>query len=470
MVPPLPTEKTTAVNRQSILFTGCRIVDADTDIACGWILVTGDIVEAVGRGTPDPAIVTQAAQVQDATGLVVMPGVIDTHVHFREPGLTHKATIASESRAAAAGGVTTYFDMPNTIPATTTPGAWDDKMSRAAATSLVNYAFFVGATPDNIGWLSSLDYTDRPGVKLFMGSTTGATADTSGDWLDSLFSRVGALIAVHAEDDSIIADARDAAVAQYGGSPDNVPVAMHPAIRTREACIASTRLITSIARRHNHRLHVCHISTADELHFFEPDTDPSGKLLTAETCPQYVTFDSADYDRLGARVKCNPSIKDLSDREALEAALATGRIDTIATDHAPHMLSDKTGGALTAASGMPGVQFSLPVMLEKTLDGRLTLQSVSRLMSANPATIFGVERRGYLRPGYHADLVFLRAGAPHTIADADVISTCGWTPYTGITLTYAVQSTWVNGTCVYADGEFPALLHPAATPVKFKGL
>lgn len=457
------------MKRHDRLFTGCRIVDTDTDISRGWILVTDGLITAVGSGDPDTAVTSQVTEVIDATGLTAMPGVIDTHVHFREPGLTQKATIASESRAAAAGGVTTYFDMPNTIPATTTPEAWDDKMKRAAASSVVNYAFFVGATPDNIGWLSSLDYTDRPGVKLFMGSTTGATATAGHQWIDDLFSNVRALVAVHAEDDSIIAKAADAAITSYG-DPDSVPIAAHPAIRTREACIESTKLITSFARRHNHRLHVCHISTADELQMFEPGTEPAKKMITAETCPQYVTFDSQDYDRLGARIKCNPSIKTSGDREALEAALATGRIDTIATDHAPHMLSDKSGGALKAASGMPGVQFSLPLILEKTLDGRLTLQSVSRLMSGNPAVIFGVERRGFIRPGYHADLVFVAtADTPHTIADSEVESSCRWTPYAGISLTYSVQSTWVNGICVYADVSFPTLPSTAALPVKFKG-
>lgn len=448
------------------LFTGCRIVDADTDIPSGWILIDGDVIADFGPGEPAH---TPGAHIIDITGLTVMPGVIDTHVHFREPGLTHKATIASESRAAAAGGVTTFFDMPNTNPPTVTPQAWDDKMRRASETSLINYAFFVGANPSNIDWLASLDFTDRPGVKLFMGSTTGTTAAGAGHWIDDLFSRVKAIVAVHAEDDAIIARAQKEITAHYP-TPDAVPVNEHPAIRCRQACLESSALITAIARRHNHRLHVCHISTADELSMFTPGTDPSAKLITAETCPQYLTFDSTDYDRLGARVKCNPSIKDTTDREALLAALATGKIDTIATDHAPHLISDKTGGALKAASGMPGVQFALPIMLELTLDARLTLSTVSRLMSANPATIFGVQRRGFIRRGYNADLVFVKAlDKPHTITDTDVISKCGWTPYAGISLTYDVQSTWVNGTCVYSDHAFPPLPSSVAKPVKFKG-
>ena len=451
------------------LFTGCRIVDTDTDIPRGWILTEGDIIADFGAGDPDGTVTARADSTADASGLVAMPGVIDTHVHFREPGLIQKATIASESRAAAAGGVTTFFDMPNTNPPTVTSGAWDDKMRRAKESSLINYAFFVGATPDNIDWLASLDFTDRPGVKLFMGSTTGTTAAGSGKWIDDLFSKVKAVIAVHAEDDSIIADAQKAAIEKYG-SPETVPIQEHPLIRTRQACVDSSRLITSIAQSHNHRLHVCHISTADELALFTPGTDPSAKLITAETCPQYLTFDSDDYKRLGARIKCNPSIKTLTDREALNAALSTGKIDTIATDHAPHLIADKTGGALKAASGMPGVQFALPLMLEKTLDAHLTLQSVSRLMSGNPATIFSIDRRGFIRRGYHADLVFVKADTtPRTITDSDVESICGWTPYAGIELTYSVQSTWVNGTCVYAEGIFPELDTPAAAPVKFKG-
>lgn len=458
------------MSSKKTLFTGCRIVDADTDIERGWILTDGDIIADFGAGDPDSSVAAQSGSIADASGLVAMPGVIDTHVHFREPGLTQKATIASESRAAAAGGVTTFFDMPNTNPPTVTPDAWDDKMRRAKETSLINYAFFVGATPDNIDWLASLDFTDRPGVKLFMGSTTGTTAAGSGQWIDDLFSKVKAMVAVHAEDDSIIAEAQKTVVGRYG-SADAVPVGEHPQIRTRQACVESSRFITSIARRHNHRLHVCHISTADELALFTPGTDPSAKLITAETCPQYLTFDSDDYTRLGARIKCNPAIKTSTDREALNASLSTGKIDTIATDHAPHLLSDKTGGALKAASGMPGVQFALPLMLEKTLDARLTLQSVSRLMSGNPAVIFGIDRRGFIRRGYYADLVFVKAGThPRKISDDDVVSLCGWTPYTGIEVTYSVESTWVNGTCVYAGGAFPALGTPAATPVKFKGI
>lgn len=458
------------MSSKKTLFTGCRIVDADTDIERGWILTEGTFIAGLGAGDPDSTLTAQADSIADASGLVAMPGVIDTHVHFREPGLTQKATIASESRAAAAGGVTTFFDMPNTNPPTVTPEAWEDKMRRAKETSLINYAFFVGATPDNIDWLASLDFTDRPGVKLFMGSTTGTTAAGSGEWIDDLFSKIKAVVAVHAEDDGIIAEAQKTAVGKYG-SPEAVPVTEHPAIRTRQACVGSTQLITSIARRHNHRLHVCHISTADELALFTAGTDTAEKLITAETCPQYLTFDSDDYARLGARIKCNPSIKAFTDREALNASLSTGKIDTIATDHAPHLPTDKNGGALKAASGMPGVQFALPLMLEKTLDAHLTLQSVSRLMSGNPATIFGIDRRGFIRPGYYADLVFVKAGTtPHTIADADVVSICGWTPYAGIEVTYSVESTWVNGTCVYAAGAFPALGTPAATPVKFKGI
>ena len=458
------------MDRQHTLFTGCRIVDADIDIARGWILVTNGLITGFGYGDPNSDIVTLADTVTDATGLIAMPGVIDTHVHFREPGLTKKATIASESRAAAAGGVTTFFDMPNTIPPTTTTEAWEDKMKRAKETSLVNYAFFVAATPGNIDWLASTDFTDRPGVKLFMGSTTGASAATTGQWLDDLFSRVKALIAVHAEDDSIIAYKQQESIEKYG-SADNVPVDAHPAIRSRQACVESTKLIISTALRHNHRLHVCHISTADELEFFSSGTDVSQKTITAETCPQYVTFDSRDYSSRGTRVKCNPSIKDTTDREALETALATGKIDTIATDHAPHLLSAKTGGALKAASGMPGVQFALPIMLEKTLSAKLTLQSVSRLMSGNPAKIFGIDRRGFIRNGYHADIVFVKAlDRPHTITDSDVKSSCGWTPYSGIELSYAVASTWVNGVCVYAENTFQELKTRAAMPVKFKGV
>ena len=454
---------------QNILFTGCRIIDAETDIAYGWIMVSDGIISRFGEGVPELEITEKADLTYDVTGQIAMPGIIDTHVHFREPGFTHKADIASESRAAAAGGVTTFFDMPNTNPPTTSIEAWKDKMLRAEKDSLVNYAFFVGATPDNINWLESLSYTDCPGVKLFMGSTTGTSASASRLWLDDLFSRVKAIIAVHAEDDRIIAFNQEAAIERYG-TADNVPIDAHPYIRDEKACIEATRQIISIAEKYCHRLHICHISTASEVSMLSSGKNLLAKTITAETCPQYLTFDKTDYNRLGARIKCNPSIKEASDRKTLEDALITGLIDTIATDHAPHLSSDKIGGALKATSGMPGVQFSLPLMLEKTTDGHLTLGDISRLMSGNPAVIFGIEQRGFIRHEYHADLVFVKKDStPHYISDSDVVSKCGWTPYAGISLSYSVKSTWVNGICVYSEGKFPHISRKAAQPVKFKG-
>lgn len=425
------------------------LIVSDESLFSGYLVTDGDKIALIGHGDPDNEMIASADYMPvDCEGDMLMPGVIDTHVHFRDPGLTSKGDMVTESRAAVAGGVTSYMEMPNTRPMTVTLEAWNDKMSHAAECSLANYAFFIGATNDNIDILLSADYTRVPGVKLFMGSSTGNMLVDSESVLDRLFAESPALIMVHAEDENMIRAARADIEARYPAG--DVPLELHSVMRSSEACAKATCHAIELARRHGSRLHVAHVSTAAELGYFSSG-DVSGKMITAETCPHYLLFSDADIATRGARVKCNPAIKTDSDRQALVDAVREGVIDTIATDHAPHLLSDKEGDLLHAASGMPGVQFSLVMMLSMGFGPQL----VARVMSGNPAKLFGVEGRGFLRPGYQADIVRVKhLDRPHVIADSDVVSRCGWTPYAGCETGYSVVTTWVNGLEAYDHGRF----------------
>lgn len=422
----------------------------------GYILIDSRDIAAVGEGLP-PASLHEAVESIDCGGDMLLPGAIDTHVHFRDPGLTAKGDIATESRAAVAGGVTSCIDMPNTRPATVDIPAWEAKMERAARVSMTNYAFFIGATNDNLDTLLEADYTRVPGIKLFLGSSTGNMLVDDDSTLDRLFASAPAIIAVHAEDEATIRACRERLLREAAGKP--LPVELHAALRPEEACVRASRHAIGLAKRHNARLHLLHISTAAELSLL--DGDPR---ITTETCPHYLIFTDADLHRLGARVKCNPAIKSRADREALLRAVADGRIDTIATDHAPHLPADKEGDLLTAASGMPGIQFSLPLMLDLLPDDPAR---IAALMAANPARIFGIERRGELRPGFRADIAIVhREETPHVITDADVVSRCGWTPYAGTACSHRVVATYVNGSPAFCDGTFAAAT--SAEPLRFK--
>ncbi|HBI59477.1 MAG: dihydroorotase [Duncaniella sp.] len=435
----------------------------------GYVVVEDAVITKVG--TADEWRATEVAETDcpdtmliDAGGNMLIPGAIDEHVHFRDPGLVQKADMATESMAAVAGGVTSFIDMPNTRPATVTMEAVEAKMARAAEVSVANYGFFIGATNDNLDQLLDADYTRVAGVKLFLGSSTGNMLVDNDSTLDRIFAEVPALIAVHAESESVIAASRERLMKECGGS---VPVMRHPDVRPREACVEATRHAVELAGRHGSRLHVMHISTADELDFFTPGPI-EGKRITAETCPQYLTFDRGDFERLGARIKCNPAIKERSDRDALRLAVADGRIDVIATDHAPHLLADKEGDALTAASGMPMVQFSLRAMLALAADGVLSPEQVVEKMCNNPARLYGIDRRGFVREGYYADLVIVDPdGCRDDVADAEVMSRCGWTPMAGRHLPAVVKMTMVNGKIVYRGGNLVDTSTKAAMPLKF---
>ena len=390
------------------LFDGSIVVE-DSRIA--------QIIE--GNHTPD----TSYDEVIDASGCFVLPGIIDDHVHFREPGLTAKADIDTESRAAAAGGVTTYFDMPNTVPQTTTLEALEEKYALGAEKSHVNYAFFFGATNDNVTLFSQLDKRRVPGIKLFMGSSTGNMLVDRQEALDQIFASADMPIMVHCEDTVIINHNMAAAKEKYGDDPN---VTHHPEIRSAEACYESTKLAVALAKKHHARLHVAHLSTARELELFGDDP-----YITAEATVSHLFFCDRDYSLLGTRIKCNPAIKSERDREALREALNDGRISVVGTDHAPHLLSQKEGGCAKAASGMPMVQFSLVTMLELVDQGVLSLERLVELMCHHPATLFGVRHRGFLREGYQADIVLVRPNTGWTVTKELILSKCGWSPMEG---------------------------------------
>ncbi len=415
----------------------------------GYIVIDNDIISYCGSGNAPQFIMENVDKTVDLNGYMLLPGVIDDQVHFRDPGLTHKADIETESAAAVAGGVTSFMDMPNTNPQTTTIEAWEAKCKRASQVSLANYAFYIGATNENIDTLLECDYSLIPGVKLFLGASTGNMLVDNDSALQRIFSEVPALIAIHSEDETIIRRNREQLQAQMG---DNIPVEMHPVIRSAEACRESTRRAVEMARRYNTRLHILHISTQDELEFLSSG-EVSDKKITAEVCAHHLWWTDEDYPRLGSRIKWNPAIKTTGDRDALRRALADDRIDIVATDHAPHLLSEKEGGALKAASGAPLVQFSLPLMLEIARSGVFGIETVVEKMCHAPARLFNIDRRGYIRPGYYADLVVVNPDSPHIVSDSMVLSRCGWTPLDGQLLHNRVVATYVNGHKVYDDGH-----------------
>lgn len=419
----------------------------DGRVQTGHVVISEDKIQDVAAGTPDGHLLDVCGDRMDAGGAWLLPGVIDTHVHFREPGLTHKATIAGESRAAVAGGVTSYIDMPNVVPPTVSVQALEDKWARAERGSMANYSFYVGATAGNIDMLiHDVDYSRVPGVKVFLGSSTGGMLVDDEGVLRRLFAQVPAIIAVHSEDEMMIRQGMERARARHG---EDVPVTCHPVIRSEEACYRSTRRAVELARELGTRLHVLHVTTARELDLFTAG-DLAGKRITAEACVGHLWFCDQDYERLGNRIKVNPAIKTVADRDALRRAVAGGLIDLVSTDHAPHTLAEKSQKYLKSPSGMPLAQFSLVTVLELAREGWLTIQQVIEKMCQAPARLFGITGRGFLRKGCQADLVLVEdVPQGYTLTDGDVLSDCGWTPLDGAVMHHRVARTWVNGVEVY---------------------
>lgn len=412
----------------------------------GDLIVDGEQIAEIYEGKAPRGIYDQ---VIDASGCFVLPGVIDDHVHFREPGLTRKADIESESRAAAFGGVTSYFEMPNTNPQTTTLEALEDKFALGAQKSHVNYSFFFGATNDNVDSFDRLDVHRIPGIKLFMGSSTGNMLVDKYESLQQIFVKaknLGLPVMTHCEDTDIINRNMAAYQEKYGEDPD---VKFHPEIRSAEACYESSSLAVKLAKESGAHLHIAHVTTARELEFFGKD-----KNITGEAVIAHLYFSDEDYADKKAFIKCNPAIKTVKDREALREALADGRISVVGTDHAPHEWKDKQGGCAKAASGMPMVQFSLVSMLELVDEGVLSIERMVEVMSHHPAKLFQVDKRGFLRPGYQADIVILRPHSAWTVHKEIIQSKCGWSPMEGHEYQWQVEQTLCNGHLIYNKGEF----------------
>lgn len=411
----------------------------------GSLIVEGEEIVEVLRHEAYQAM--DGDHVFDASGMTLIPGVIDDHVHMREPGLTHKGDMETESAAAAAGGVTTLFDMPNVTPQTTSLPLLEERYEMAKERCHVNYAFFLGATRHNLEEICKADIRRIPGIKLFMGSSTGNMLVDDEQVLNDIFEKSPTLIMTHCEDTTRINANMKKAQEECGN--DDPDVAYHPQIRDAQACLMSTALAVKMAQRHGAQLHVAHLSTAAEVDLLRDISNPN---ITGEACVAHLVYTDADYTRLGTRIKCNPAIKSFSDREALRKAIQDGTITIVGTDHAPHLLSEKQGGSRKAVSGMPMVQFSLPSMMTLCDEGIVAPEKIVELMCHNPALLFKVDRRGFLRPGYKADFVLL-SHETYKLEQEDILSKCGWSPREGDVFNWKVKQTWVNGKCVWNGSQ-----------------
>jgi dihydroorotase len=415
----------------------------------GFVMVRGGIIRAVGEG--EPGAEQDLAEVVDAGGLYLIPGVIDDQVHFREPGMTHKAEIATESKAAVAGGITSFMEMPNTKPQATSIEELEKKYQRASEVSMANYSFYLGATNDNIEEIRKLDPKRNCGLKVFMGSSTGNMLVDKPEALEQIFAESPTLIATHCEDEATIQANSEKARKKYG---DDVPVELHPSIRSEKACYLSSSMAVELARKHNSRLHVLHISTARELDLFEQGTDFEKKKITAEVCIHHLWFSEEDYERKGTLIKWNPAVKTAHDRDSLLAAVLNDKLDVIATDHAPHTIEEKQSKYFESPSGGPMVQHALVAMLEMVHQQKMTIEKVVEKMCHAPARLFGIRDRGFIEPGLKADLVLVDMDHTWTVAHKNVHYKCGWSPFEGETFQSRVSHTWVNGKLAYREGLF----------------
>ncbi|MDR0611945.1 MAG: dihydroorotase [Dysgonamonadaceae bacterium] len=399
---------------------------------------------------PSPFTLHPSPPIIDAEGLLLLPGLIDDQVHFREPGLTHKGDIHSESRAALAGGITSFIDMPNTLPQTVTVEALNEKFDIAARTSMANYSFMIGGTNDNIDELKNEGAKRAAAVKVFMGASTGNMLVDNPHSLERIFSETEHIIAVHCENEAVIAANKARYIAQYGENPD---IAFHPKIRDVEACFKSSAEAVRLAKKHNSRLHIFHLSTGKELSLLE-SCPLEEKRITAEVCIHHLWFTDKDYAVKGNLIKWNPAVKSQADRDALRKALIEGKIDVVATDHASHTLPEKEGSCLKAASGGPMVQHALVAMLELCRQGVFTEELTVEKMAHAPAKLFGIKDRGFIREGYYADLVLVNPNQAWTVGKENILYKCGWSPLEGTTFTHQVEKTFVNGRLVYDNGKF----------------
>ena len=429
----------------SYLIKNATIVNEGSSFI-GDILVENGIIKKI-----DSSITANSFPVINATGKCLIPGLIDDQVHFREPGLTHKATIGTESRAAVAGGVTTFIEMPNTVPQATTQQLLQNKFDIAEKTSFVNYSFMFGGTNDNLEELLQTDPKTVAGIKLFLGSSTGNMLVDNLEVLEKIFSSTQLIISVHCEDEATIKKNTAHYKAIYG---DNIPIELHPIIRSEDACYLSSSKAIALAKKTGARLHVFHLSTAKETGLFRNDIPLEQKQITAEVCVHHLWFSDEDYKTKGTHIKWNPAVKTAADRKGLWEALLDDRIDIIASDHAPHTLEEKSNPYMQAPSGGPLVQHTLLALLEKVKERVISIEKLVEKACHNPAKIFQIEKRGFIREGYFADLVLIDLDAPQTVAKENILYQCGWSPFEGITFSSRVTHTFVNGVLMYDHGVF----------------
>ncbi len=415
----------------------------------GDLLIKGEVISAIG--SPGQVKAPQGADIIDAKGLLLIPGVIDDQVHFREPGLTHKGDILSESRAAAAGGITSFMDMPNTVPQTITIKALNEKYQLGSENSLINYSFLIGATNDNLDEIMKADPKEVPGIKVFMGSSTGNMLVDNKDSLKALFKKATMPISAHCEDEPTIRKNTEIYRNKYG---EDVPFSMHPMIRSREACFLSSSFAVKLAREFNTRLHLFHLSTADEMKLLSNNLPLDQKKITGEVCVHHLWFDDTFYEELGSKIKWNPAIKTRFDRDSLINGVNNDLIDVIATDHAPHTFEEKSNSYFRAPSGGPLVQHSLVAMLELWHRRIFSLEKIVEKMCHNPAILFNIKERGFIREGYKADLCLVNPDDPWTVSKENILYKCGWSPFEGTTFRSKVVQTFVNGTPIYNKGMF----------------
>jgi len=433
--------------KKNILIRQALIVNEGSQFI-GYVLISGDRILEVGEGDITPE---ENWKVIDARGKLLLPGVIDCHVHFREPGITHKADIASESRAAIAGGVTSYFEMPNTLPLIVTLALLEEKMAIAAKKSLANYSFFLGASNDNLAEIVNADPSKVCGVKVFLGASTGNMLVDNLGILEEIFKKSPLPVAAHCEDEAIIRANTEIVRLEFG---EEVPVEMHPVIRSAEACYRSSELAVTLAKAYNTRLHLTHLSTEAELSLLDNSVPLSQKRITAEVCTHYLWFCDADYSRLGMRMKVNPAIKSEKDRKALLHGLLDDKLDIISTDHAPHLAIEKANTYFKAPSGTPLVQHSLPAMLQMVKQGKLKMTTMVEKMCHAPAVCYQIEKRGFVRKGYFADLVLVNPDNKWSVTKEKILYKCGWSVFEGTTFDAQVEKTFVNGNLVFDQGIF----------------
>jgi dihydroorotase len=426
------------------LIKNATIINEDKQFT-GDVLIEDESITEVGEGIDKPADKTI-----DASGKILIPGMIDDQVHFREPGLTQKAEIKTESRAAVAGGITSYMEMPNTIPQATTIDLLEDKYKRANEISLANYSFYMGTTNKNLDELLKIDQKKICGVKIFMGSSTGDMVVDDEKALEKTFEEVKTLIATHCENDPMIDENAKKYRAKYG---ENVPIECHTDIRSREACYKSSSYAKSLADKYGTRLHILHISSKEELDLFRNDIPMKEKHVTSEACIHHMWFSREDYKEKGTHIKWNPAVKEREDAESILQAVNDDRIDVIATDHAPHTLEEKDNTYFKAPSGGPLVQHALPALFEFWKQGKLTLEKIVRKTSHNVADMFSIEKRGYIKPGYYADLVLIDPEKPLTVSKDNLLYKCGWSPFEGTTFQCSIDKTFVNGFLAWDNGQ-----------------